>query len=111
MKKKRISTLTIVLICFTLFFLWATVSNYNIGKRTLEKIDIHLENQPDRIILAEDGSYIKNPEAEAWRREHASYSELFEDIDNLFLQNGSILFVFIFLTILSFKMSLLEKNK
>ena len=108
MKKKRISILTIVLVCFSLFFLVNTINLYNIEKRTLASIDE--STYPDTLILDESGEYITNPEIKEYEIRMDLNFELLGMARDQLRENRNILLVFIFLTILSFKISLLEKN-
>ena len=109
MKKKRIPILTIVLVCFSLYFLVNTINIYNIEKEISASINERII--PDSLIFAENGSLIVNPEMKRY--------EIETDLDFEFLgmarrqlrENRNILFVFVFLTILSFKIFLLEKKK
>jgi len=109
MKMKQISILTIVLVCFSIYFLVNTINIYNIEKRTLANIDEAI--YPDTLIFAENGSLIINPEIKVYEIESDLNFELLGMARNQLRENRNILLVFIFLTILSFKISLLEKKK
>lgn len=108
MKKKRIPILTIVLVCFSLFFLVNTFNIYNLEKRTLANIDELI--YPDTFIFAENGSLVVNPEIRRYEIEQDLNFELLGMARNQLRENRNILLVFIFLTILSFKISYLNNQ-
>ena len=109
MKKKPMLILTIVLVCFTLYFLINTINIYGVKQRTLEKIDGAI--YPDTIISDENGAWITNPEIKRYEIEMDLNFELLGMARDEFRENRNILLVFIILTIISFKMFLIEKNK
>lgn len=110
MKKKRISILTIVLVCFSLYFLVNTINLYNLEKRTLASIDERII--PDSLIYnASENTAIKNPEMRKYEIETDLDFELLGMVKNQLRENRNILLVFVFLIILSFKLFLLENKK
>ncbi len=109
MKMKRISILTIVLVCFSLYFLVNTINIYNVEKRTLISIDERII--PDSLIYNSENILIENPELRKYEIERDLDFELLGMARNQLRENRNILLVFVFLTILSFKIFLLEKKK
>ena len=106
---KRISILTIVLVCFSIYFLVNTINIYNTEKEIVASIDEAI--YPDTLIFAENGSLITNPEIKEYEIKSDLDFEFLGMARNQLRENRNILLVFVFLTILSFKLSLLEKKK
>ena len=110
MKKQNLMLiLAIVLACLSLYFLINTINVYNIEQETLERIDEVI--YPDTIILSENGSYITNPEIIRYNIEMDLNFELLGMARDQFRDNRNMLLVFIFLTAISFIMSLNGKKK
>ena len=99
--------LSVVLVCITLYFLINTINIYSIEQRTLEKIDNTI--YPDTFIYAENGSLIRNPETKRYDIEMDLNFELLGMSREQFRENRNMLVVFIFLTIISFKIFLEKK--
>ncbi len=107
MKNKLMLILSVVLVCISLYFLINTIHIYGVEQRTIEKIDVAI--YPDALIYAENGSLIINPETKRYDIEMDLNFKLLEMSREQFRENRNILLVFIFLTIISFKIFLIKK--
>jgi hypothetical protein len=107
MKNKLMLILSVVLVCISLYFLINTINIYSIEQRISEEIESAI--YPDTLIYTENGSLITNPEIKRYEIEMDLNFEILEMSREQFRENRNILLVFIFLTIISFKIFLEKK--
>jgi hypothetical protein len=101
---------SIIIVCFTLYFLYSTYNLYDLEQRATESYEEMLNDIPDALIY-DSGELINNPELTKWDITMDLQQDLLSRILVEKKMNRNMAIVLIFLSIISIKLFLLEKEK